>query len=34
VAGDVTMLRSDPDPYRPELVIDDLAELPGLMKTW
>jgi putative hydrolase of the HAD superfamily len=31
---EVTMLRSDPDPYRPELVIDDLAELPGLMKTW
>jgi putative hydrolase of the HAD superfamily len=24
-------LRSDPDPYRPELVIDDLAELPALL---
>jgi hypothetical protein len=26
-------LRSDPDPYRPELVIDDLDELAALVGT-
>ncbi|WP_127498148.1 HAD family hydrolase [Actinoplanes solisilvae] len=30
---DVAMLRSDPDQYRPELVIDDLGELPAVLKT-